>query len=388
MIPVSYNIRNLAVRKATTIASASGIALVVFVLAAALMLSEGLSQTMAASGSADTAIVLRKGNDAELSSSIPDPTVGIIRSAPGIKAKADGTPMAVGETMVVAFMEMVDGKGKTNVQIRGVPSDVMEFRPNVKMVEGRPAQPGTAEVIVGRAISGRFKGLELGESFELRKNRPVKVVGVFEAEGSAFESEVWGDVEIVREAFGRRGVISSVRVRLESPSRFEGFEAAIEGDKRLGLVAIPELEFYEQQSQGTTLFITVMGVLIAVFFSIGAMIGATITMYAAVANRRHEVGVLRALGFSRFNIVMSFLFESLLIALIGGGVGVLAALAMGLVKFSMMNFQTWSQIVFQFTPTPQILGVSLFAGALMGVLGGFFPALRAASVSAVDAMRE
>ncbi|HMR06906.1 MAG TPA: ABC transporter permease [Polyangiaceae bacterium] len=388
MIPLSYNVRNLAVRKATTIASASGIALVVFVLAAALMLSEGLARTMQTSGTADTAIVLRKGNDAELSSSIEDPTVGIIRSAPGVKAKSDGTPMAVGETLVVAFMETSDGKGKTNVQIRGVPADVMDFRTNVKLDEGRPAQPGTDEVIAGRAISGRFKGLKLGDSFELRKNRPVKVVGVFSAGGSAFESEVWGDVDVVREAFGRRGVVSSVRVRLDSPSRFEGFQAAIEGDKRLGLVAIPEPEFYERQSEGTTMFITVMGVLIAVFFSIGAMIGATITMYAAVANRRREVGVLRALGFTRTNIVLSFLFESLLIALIGGAMGVVAALAMGLVKFSMMNFSTWSEIVFQFTPTPRILAIALGFGGVMGVLGGFFPALRAASVSAVDAMRD
>ncbi len=388
MIPVSYNVRNLAVRKATTVASAGGIALVVFVLASSLMLSEGLRRTLASSGRADTAIVLRKGNNAELSSTIDDPTVSIVRSAPGVKAKSDGTPMAVGELMVVAFMETSDGKGRTNVQLRGVPSDVTDFRPDVRVIEGRPLKPGTDEVMVGRAISGRFKNLRLGDSFELRKNRPVKVVGVFEAGGTSFESEVWADSEILREAFGRRGVVSSVRVRLDSPSRFEGFEAAIESDKRLGLDAMPEREFYEKQSEGTTLFITVMGVLIAVFFSVGAMIGAMITMYAAVANRRREVGVLRALGFSRLNIVMSFLFESLLIAGIGGAVGAVASLAMGFVSFSMMNFATWSEIVFRFTPTPQIIGASVVFGGVMGVVGGFFPALRAASVSPIDAMRD
>lgn len=388
MIPVSYNVRNLAVRKATTVASAGGIALVVFVLASSLMLSEGLRRTLASSGRADTAIVLRKGNNAELSSTIDDPTVSIVRSAPGVKAKSDGTPMAVGELMVVAFMETSDGKGRTNVQLRGVPSDVTDFRPDVRVIEGRPLKPGTDEVMVGRAISGRFKNLRLGDSFELRKNRPVKVVGVFEAGGTSFESEVWADLEILREAFGRRGVVSSVRVRLDSPSRFEGFEAAIESDKRLGLDAMPEREFYEKQSEGTTLFITAMGVLIAVFFSVGAMIGAMITMYAAVANRRREVGVLRALGFSRLNIVMSFLFESVLIAGIGGAVGAVASLAMGFVSFSMMNFATWSEIVFRFTPTPQIIGASLVFGGVMGVVGGFFPALRAASVSPIDAMRD
>lgn len=388
MIPISYNVRNLAVRKATTIASAGGIALVVFVLAASLMLSEGLKRTMTSSGRADTAVVLRKGNNAELGSTIDDPTVGIVRSAAGVKMKSDGTPMAVGEVLVVALMATSDGKGRTNVQMRGVPSDALDFRPEVHIVEGRPIKPGTDEVIVGRSISTRFKNLRLGDSFELRKNRPVKVVGIFEAGGTSSESEVWADLEMLREAFGRRGVVSSVRVRLDSPSRFEAFEAAIESDKRLGLDAIPEREFYEKQSEGTTLFITVMGVLIAVFFSIGAMIGAMITMYAAVANRRREVGVLRAIGFSRFNIVLSFLLESLLLSLLGGGVGALAAVLMGFVRFSMMNFATWSEIVFQFTPTPQIIGLSVVFGGVMGVVGGFLPALRAAAVSPIDAMRE
>ncbi|MBK7582698.1 MAG: ABC transporter permease [Myxococcales bacterium] len=388
MIPISYNVRNLAVRKATTIASAGGIALVVFVLAASLMLSEGLKRTMTSSGRADTAVVLRKGNNAELGSTIDDPTVGIVRSAAGVKMKSDGTPMAVGEVLVVALMATSDGKGRTNVQMRGVPSDALDFRPEVHIVEGRPIKPGTDEVMVGRSISTRFKNLRLGDSFELRKNRPVKVVGIFEAGGTSSESEVWADLEMLREAFGRRGVVSSVRVRLDSPSRFEAFEAAIESDKRLGLDAIPEREFYEKQSEGTTLFITVMGVLIAVFFSIGAMIGAMITMYAAVANRRREVGVLRAIGFSRFNIVLSFLLESLLLSLLGGGVGALAAVLMGFVRFSMMNFATWSEIVFQFTPTPQIIGLSVVFGGVMGVVGGFLPALRAAAVSPIDAMRE
>lgn len=388
MIPLSYNVRNLAVRKATTVASAGGIALVVFVLASSLMLSEGLRRTLATSGRADTAVVLRKGNNAELSSTIDDPTVGIVRSAPGVKAKSDGSPSAVGELMVVAFMETSDGKGRSNVQLRGVPSDVLDFRPEVRIVEGRPIKPGTDEVMVGKAISGRFKNLRLGDSFELRKNRTAKVVGIFESGGTAFESEAWADLDVLRDAFGRRGVVSSVRVKLESPSRFEGFETAIESDKRLGLDAVPEAEFYEKQSEGTTLFITVMGVLIAVFFSVGAMIGAMITMYAAVANRKREVGVLRALGFSRPMIVASFLFESLLISLIGGGFGALCSLGMGFVSFSMMNFSTWSEIVFRFTPTPQIIGSSLLFGGVMGVLGGFFPALRAAAVSPVEAMRE
>lgn len=388
MIPLSYNLKNIAVRRTTSIAAATGIALVVFVLASALMLSKGLERTLATSGKPENAVVVRKGNDAELSSSIPDPSIGIIRSAPGVQAGASGQPVSVAEVIVVAFMPTADGKGKTNVQIRGVPEDVRTFRPEAKIEQGRWPAPGSDEVAVGSRIAGRFKGLKLGDSFELRKGRPANVVGVFSTEGSAFESEVWADLEMIREAFGRKGIVSSVRVRLESPSRFDAFEAAIEQDKRLGLDAMRETDFYAKQSEGTTTFITVMGLLIAIFFSVGAMIGAMNTMYAAVSHRKREIGVLRALGFSRFNILLSFLLESLLLALIGGTVGVVASLAMGFIKFSMMNFATWSEIVFEFTPTPEILLTSLAFGAAMGVFGGFFPAIRASGVSPIEAMRE
>jgi putative ABC transport system permease protein len=296
--------------------------------------------------------------------------------------------MVLGEVVVVAFMKIKGGTGRSNVQIRGVPDDAVDFRKEIQIVEGRAPKPGTDEVMVGSRVSKRFEGLGLNESFELRKNRPVKVVGVFSANGTSFESEVWGDVNVIREAFGRTGVVSSARVRLESPSRFEAFEAAIEQDKRLGLDAQPELDFYEKQSEGTSQFLMVMGVLIAIFFSVGAMIGATITMYSAVSQRKREIGVLRALGFTRAGILGSFLLESLVLALAGGAVGAVAALAMGFVKFSMMNFATWSELVFQFVPTPQIIATSVIAGAVMGLIGGFFPALRAASVAPVDAMRE
>ena len=388
MIPLSYNVRNLTVRKATTIAASGGIALVVFVLAAALMLTEGVERTIQSSGQPENAVVMRKGNDAELSSSIDDASLAIVRSAPGVAKGANGQPMVLGEVVVVAFMKIKNGDGRSNVTIRGVPDDVLDFRKQVKIDQGRAPKPGTDEVMVGTQVSDRFEGLSLGQSFELRKNRPVTVVGVFSADGTSFESEVWGDMNVIREAFGRTGIVSSARVRLESPSRFEAFEAAIEQDKRLGLDAVPELEFYEKQSEGTSTFLMVMGLLIAIFFSVGAMIGATITMYSAVSQRQKEIGVLRALGFSRFGIMASFLLESLVLALGGGLLGAIAALGMGLVKFSMMNFATWSEMVFEFQPTPQILVISVVFGAVMGIIGGFFPALRAASVAPVEAMRE
>jgi putative ABC transport system permease protein len=385
MIPIRYNVRSLAVRKTTTVATALGIALVVFVLASSLMLSAGIKKTLAVSGHPDIAIVMRKGSDAELGSVVEDPSIGLIMAAPGVTKTAK--PAGVGEIVVVAAMEKLGAVGVSNVQMRGVTDDVLQFRPEVHIIEGRPAQPGTDEVIVGKQIRGRFKGVELGQSFDVKKNRPAKVVGVFAAGGSSHESEIWVDRETLRSAFGREGIVSSVRVKLESPSSFDAFQLGVESDKRMGLMAQRETAYYERQSEGTSKLVGAMGTLIAVFFSMGAMIGAMITMYAAVANRQREIGTLRALGFSRRSILASFLIESIVLALAGGLIGTLAAIGMGFVKFSMMNFASWSEIVFSFDPTPGILGFAIGFAGLMGLLGGFFPAIRAARVSPVAAMR-
>ena len=242
-------------------------------------------------------------------------------------------------------------------------------------------------MIIGERIRGRFEHVDLGQSFELRKNRPVTVVGVFTDGGSSHESEIWVDRDTLRSAFGREGAVSSVRVRLESAAKLDGFRVAVEQDKRLGLQVMRETTYFEKQSENLSLFIGVMGSLIAIFFSIGAMIGAAITMYAAVANRQREIGTLRALGFSRISILASFLAESTLLALAGGALGALASLGMGFVKFSMVNFASWSEVVFSFDPTPEILGRALLFALVMGIFGGFFPAVRAARVSPVVAMR-
>jgi putative ABC transport system permease protein len=385
MIPISYNFRSLAVRRVTTIATALGIGMVVWVLAAALMLSEGLERTLDRSGQEDHAIVLRKGSDAELPSSIEDKNVQLIKAAPGIKQDASG-PLAVGEVVSVLFMDLQKG-GKSNVTVRGVPERSLQFHDEVKIIEGTAPRPGSDEAMVGARLLGRFKGLELGGETELRKNRSLKIVGVFEADGSSFESEVWGDLDYIRQALGRENAVSSVRVALESPSAFDAFAATVEQDKRIGLEAMPELDFYAKQSENTSIFITAMGAVIAVFFSVGAMIGAMITMYGAVSQRRSEIGVLRALGFSRTAILFSFLFESLLLALLGGIIGIGAALLLGMVKFSMMNFQTFSELVFEFRATPEILITALVFGGAMGVLGGFLPAVQAARTKAIEAMR-
>jgi putative ABC transport system permease protein len=387
MIPLNYNLRNLYVRSTTTLATAIGIAFVVAVLAAAMMLVEGLRQTLDRSGKADTAIVIRKGSDSEMPSSIEDATINLIKGAPGIAKAADGQSQVIGECVVVLFYELANGKGKSNALVRGVTADVLAFRPEVKIEEGKMATPGSDEVIVGEKLVGRFKGMEIGNTIELRKGRLGKIVGTFSADGSSYESEIWGDLDFVRGSFGRDGVVQSVRVKLTSAAAFDGFEAFVEQDKRLGLEAMGEVDYYRKQSEGTALFLTVLGSLIAVFCSVGAMIGASITMYGAVANRKREIGVLRALGFSRLTIMISFLFESIMLALLGGMLGVLAALALQLVEFKMMNFATFSEIVFRFQATPEILMNSVIAGGVMGVIGGFLPAVRAARTPPIEAMR-
>ena len=388
MIPVSYNVRSLWVRKTTTVATALGVALVVFVLAAALMLSAGIRKTMSSSGKPTNALVLRRGSDTELASGIETKLVNLVLNAPGTKRDASGQPAGVGELVVVITLEKLGTEGQvSNVQVRGVPDNVLAVRPEVRIVEGRPARPGTDEVIVGKGVRGRFQGADRGGQFELKKNRPATVVGVFEAGGSSFESEVWADVDTVRTSFGRPGLVSSVTVQLAGSTKFEAFKAAIESDRQILLEAIRESSYYEKQSEGTSLFVAALGVVIALFFSVGAMIGASITMYAAVAQRQREIGTLQALGFSRMSILLSFLLESFVLTLGGGAVGVVAALGMSQAKFSMMNFATWQEVTFSFDPQLSILLTALAAGGIMGVLGGFFPAVRAARTSPIDAMR-
>jgi putative ABC transport system permease protein len=387
MIPLRYNVRSLAVRKATTIATAGGIALVVFVLASSLMLSAGIQKTLGSTGRPENAIVLRMGSDAELGSVVEDSAVQLIRAAPGIRVDERGQPISVAETVVVGAMEKLGAHGVTNVAIRGVSDDVMRFRPEVHLVAGREPRPGSDEALVGSRIRGRIRGLDLDQSFELKKNRPVKVVGVFDAEGSSYESEVWVDRETLRQAYNRQGIVSSVRVRLDSPTKFDVFRAGVENDKRLGLQALRETTFYEKQSEGAAKFVGILGTIVSIFFAAGAMIGATITMYAAVANRQREIGTLRALGFSRTSVLTSFLLEAVLLSVIGGAVGAALSLAMGFVHFSMVNFASWSEIVFSFDATPRVILTALAFACGMGLFGGLLPAVRAARTSPLKAIR-
>jgi len=384
MIPVSYNFRNLAVRKTTTAAAVLGLALVVFIFASVQMLANGVVKTLGRAADADVAVVLRKGATSEMESSIEDPSVNLVLADQALGQIAG--PRGAAELVMVVLLEKVGTTGVSNAMIRGVKSESMPLRKSMKIVEGRAPNPGADEGIVGKAIRGRYKGLDVDQSIEIKKNRMLKVVGVFEDQGSSNESEVWTDIDVVRTAFRREGFVSSIRARV-TPAAFDGFRASIESNRALNLQVLKESQYYEKQSENTSIFIRAMGTVIAVFFSFGAMLGAMITMHAAVANRQREIGTLRALGFGRFTILLSFLFESIVLALIGGVIGAAASIAMGLVRFSMVNFASWSEIVFKFEPTGGIIVGALIFATVMGLVGGLLPAIRAARISPVDAMR-
>lgn len=388
MIPITYNLRNLRARKTTTAAAALGLALVVFVFATARMLTHGIDKAMHQASDPSVAIVLRKGASAELESGIEVPKISIIGTAPGVAAFPNGRQQVVGELVAVVLLDKVGVEGGfSNAQVRGISDDSIAFRPTVKIIEGRAATPGTDEVVIGRGIRGRFKGLELDGTFDMSKNRPMKVVGVFGDGGSAYESEIWADVDRVRATFGRGTIVSSVRVRLDSPAAFDGFAAALDANRQLDVAAMREETFLLKSSQGTSIFLSAMGFMIAFFFSIGAMIGAMITMHATIAQRQREIGTLRALGFTRFQVLTSFLFESILLSLIGGAIGAAASLLMSTQEISTMNWATFAEIVFKFEPSVGIIVSAMVAAAVMGVLGGFWPAIRAARINPVQAMR-
>jgi putative ABC transport system permease protein len=383
MVPFQYNARSLLVRKITTLATAVGIALVVFVFAGALMLGEGVNRAFATAGRPDTVVIMRKGSDAELTSAIGNEYIALFRG-PAQVSQAGGV---IGEIVVVVIADRSDGSGSSNVLVRGTPPDGAAFRPEFKIVSGRAPKSGTNEVVVGSAIAGRFKGLSEGGSLDLRRNRPLNVVGVFSAGGSSYESEVWGDLDYIRNALGREAVVSSARVRLRSPSDFDAYRATIEDDKRFAMKVTRESDYFAKQSENTANFLKYSGIIMAILFSLAAMLGAAITMNGAVAHRTREIGTLRALGFSRLAILTSFLSEAITLAIIGGVIGSVLVLLLSFVKFPIINFQTFSEIVISFAATPAVFTKALVFSGVMGLIGGLIPAIRASLVSPIEAMR-
>jgi putative ABC transport system permease protein len=387
MIPLSYNLRSLAVRRTTTFATAGGLALVVFVFAAARMLEQGVKKTFACAATPEDVIVLRKGAESELASAVEDDKAALVRASSGIRRDAAGHVDAVAEVVVVVLLDKTGTDGFSNVFVRGVEDGSFAFRPGAHIIEGRAARPGTDEAVVGKRLVGRFRGLRIGETFELRKNRPVTVVGTFEDGGASTESEVWVDRDAVRAAFGREGAMSSVRARLASADRFNALKAEVESDPRLDVEVQREADYAAKQADGTNLLVSAVGGIVAFFAALGASIGAAITMSSAVAARRKEIGTLRALGFTGRAILLSFLFESVALALFGGAVGATVSLATRFIRISLMNMANWSEVVFSFEPTASIELGSIALAAVLGVTAGLVPAISAARMKPLDALR-
>ncbi|MCO5125039.1 MAG: ABC transporter permease [Rhizobacter sp.] len=385
-IPLSYIARNLWVRRVTTLLTAGGMALVVFVFATVLMMGEGIRATLVATGQPDNVLVLRKGAGAEINSGIARSQAAIVESLPGIATNAQGERLVSKEPVVLNTLPKRSNGKPSNVTVRGTSALGMELRPQVRIVEGRMFRPGTSEIIAGRAVANGFQGAALGETLRFAQ-RDWKVVGVFDAGKTGFDSEIWGDADQMMPAF-RRNAYSTVVLRLADAASFDRLKDAIDADPRLKLDVKREAAFYAEQSEGLVTFIRILGLSLSIIFSIGAIVGAMITMFAAVAQRTGEIGTLRALGFRRSAVLVAFLGESLLLALVGGVIGLAAASGMQAVNISTMNFQTFSELAFQFRLTPGIVSSSLQFALAMGFVGGFIPAWRASRLRIVDCLRE
>jgi ABC-type antimicrobial peptide transport system permease subunit len=364
---------------------AAGLALVVFVFAAVLMLNEGLRTTMVTTGEYDNVVLIRKSAETEVQSSVTRAQADAAMSYPAVALTGEGLPLASRETVVLISLDKRDTGQRSNVLIRGVGANAFVLRPQLQLVAGRMFRAGSSEVVAGAGVARRFAGAGLGERVRFGQ-REWTVVGLFEAGNSGFDSEIWGDGDQLMQAF-RRPSYSSMVLRLADSERFARYKKDIETDPRLTLEAKREQVFYSDQTQALSTFINILGLTLSVVFSIGAVIGATVTMYASVANRVAEIGTLRALGFQRRSILAAFLLEALMLGLVGGVAGLAFASAMQLVSFSTTNFQSFSELAFGFRLTPRIAVASLVFALAMGFVGGFLPAVRAARMEIVDALR-
>ena len=388
-IPFNYIFRNLWTRLLTTVLTALGMALVVFVFAAVLMLDAGLKQTMVGTGSFDNVVMIRKGSDTEIQSGVYRDQASLIESMPQIARAADGTPLVSREIVVLNSLRKRAAEGEvgslSNVVIRGLLPIGVTLRPQVKIVEGRMFRPGSTEVIVGKNVTDQFEGAQIGQTLSFAQRKWL-VVGRFDGQKSAFDSELWGDAEQLMQSF-RRINYSSTLAKLADSGQYESLKNDVENDVRLSLDVKREQIFYEDQSRALSTFITILGSVLSVIFSIGAMLGAMVTMYSSVANRTAEIGTLRALGFQRRNILVAFLMESLLLAFVGGIIGLIFASFLQALTISTLNFQSFSQLAFGFLLTPTIVIQTLIFSLFMGLVGGFFPSVRAARMKIVDSLR-
>lgn len=383
-IPFMYSLRNLWTRRLTTVLTASGMALVVFVFASILMLAEGLQKTLVDTGSYDNVVVIRKASVSEVQSGVERLQASIVETQPEVAIGSEGQRLLAKELVVLITMPKRGSDKPSNVVIRGISESSMSLRPQVKLMEGRMPRSGSSEIIAGQSIAKRFKGGGVGETLRFAM-RDWTVVGVFDAGNTGFSSEIWGDVDQLMQAF-RRPVYSSITFKLRDSSEFDNVKKRIESDPRLTLEAKRETRYYKDQSEMMAKFLRILGISLTIIFSLGAIIGAMITMYAAVANRTSEIGTLRALGFQRKSILTAILLESLILAFSGGLIGLFFASFLQLFTVSTMNWQTFSELAFTFSLTFGIIYKALMFSLIMGFVGGVLPAFRASRMNIVEAL--
>jgi putative ABC transport system permease protein len=386
-IPIIYNVRSVKARWTSTIVAVAGIAGTVGVFIAMLSLARGFRATLVTSGSADNALITRAGATSEMTSGVSIDAVKIIQDAPGI-ARTANAPLLTSEAVLMAPIPLISTGTDANVELRGVSPNVFAIRRNIKIAEGRMFQPGLAELIVGKNANKTYWGLTVGSEIALGSRR-WQVVGVFDAGGSSFDSEVWGDAHLLNGAYKRPDTLSqSVTVHLTSADALQQLKDSLTSDPRLNVDVTREIDYYSKQSTRMTTLITILGGFVAGIMAIGAVFGALNTMYSAVAERGREIATMRALGFGAAAVVLSFSIEALLISFIGGGVGCLAVLPLNGLTTSTMNFQTFSNLAFAFKITPELLVKGIVFALVMGLVGGLLPAVRAARLPVATALRE
>jgi len=386
MIPIVYNVRSVVQRPLSTALTALGVGLVVAVFIGMLALANGFRSALARTGSETNAMVLRKGADSELSSGLGRDVASIIAADPHVATGADGRPLVSPEVYVlIPLGKVFDTTQVANVVVRGVSDQAWQVRNHVKITAGQRPTSGRAEVCVGSRLTQRFPHTQVGQTLRFA-GRDWNVVCNFSAAGSAFESEIWGENEQFMPVF-RGEVFQSITFRLKDPAAFAEAQRSLQADKRMTVDVHRESAFYAQQSQLLSNIMSFLAIVITAIMAVGAVFGAINTMYAAVASRAPEIAVLMTLGFKPWTVLVSFLAESAFIALIGGILGCLFALPINGIVTGTTNWSSFSEIAFSFRITPLLLGVGIAFAVLMGVIGGFFPALRAARLQVVQALR-
>jgi len=386
-VPISYNFRSIKERWTSTIVAVLGIAGTVGVFVAMLSLARGFKATLVASGSPGNALIMRAGSSSEMMGGITLDSVRVAQDGPGVAHDANG-PLVTQEVVGVVPFPLISTGTDANVQVRGVSPNVLTIRNFAKIVEGRMFQPGLAELVVGKNASRTYAGLTVGNSVNFGGGR-WQVVGVFDAGGSSFDSEVWCDAHILSQVLKRPdNIFQSATIHLTSPAAFQQFKDTVTADPRMNVDVWREIDYYAKQSTTMTRLITVLGGFVAAIMAIGAIFGALNTMYSAVAERGREIATMRALGFSTWNVILSFLFEALLISFAAGLIGCLAVLPLNGLTTNTMNWQTFSNLAFAFKITFDLLLMGVLFALVMGVLGGLLPAIRAAISPVAVALRE